>query len=232
MSKLEMFVITHHEADARIPKDRTIIQVEKGNNLVSNCTYGLTGLYEIWKSCKSEYVGIEQEDCLFSDSLNVFKYKMIGVEQVELLLDNYDLLLPQKYYYSNYACLFYEFKKKYASKNIEELEKIIESDYDSYFDAWSEVMHRRKYAYPDMFVCKKEFLDQYCEWLFEVLGKLEASIGEKKDFDGLSLFLFNVWVEQHNDLKIKELKTADIKEPLIKNNFKRFYRFFYWNLCK
>lgn len=66
------------------------------------------------------------------------------------------------------------------------------------------------YCY-NMFISKKEILDGYCEWLFDILFQLEKFVDlnkyddyNKRMFGFLAERLINIWVH-HNHLKVKEM---------------------------
>ena len=91
-----------------------------------------------------------------------------------------------------------------------------------------------------MFVCKKELIDDYCEFLFSVLFKLEPLINlddgrddyQKRLFGFLSERLFNVWINKKGNLKIKELKVATLGDKITYDLRRRIYRFFKWRKAK
>ena len=75
-----------------------------------------------------------------------------------------------------------------------------------------------------MFICKKEVIDEYFEWIFDILGELEKIIDisnydqyQKRIYGFLSERLFNVWLDYKN-LKFKEINVIKIGE----SNWKQF----------
>ena len=62
-----------------------------------------------------------------------------------------------------------------------------------------------------MIIAKKEYFNNYCEWLFDILFELEKKIDlsnydeyNKRIFGFLSERLLNVWLYKNKDLKIKQ----------------------------
>lgn len=251
----ELYIMTHKQVnDKRIPKDRTMMLVgaynkptiagyldDLGQDNISNKNANfceLTGLYAIWKYSTADIVGLEHYRRLFSDGkINLVRYKIISKNNLEKLLNEYDIILPQKHYWPNYSCLYEQYKSEHIASDIEQLENIIYNDFGEYKEAWDIVMHQRQYAYNyNMFVCRKSLIDEYCDFLFNVLFKLEPLIDlndgrddyHKRVFGFLSERLFNVWLVQKNNLKIKELRIATLGDKPVKDFVRRVYRWFYW----
>jgi len=69
-----------------------------------------------------------------------------------------------------------------------------------------------------MFIMKREYLEQYCEWLFKILFELEKR-KENKKYDSfharylgrISELLLDVWINTNN-LKYKEIKVIDMQK--------------------
>ena len=68
----------------------------------------------------------------------------------------------------------------------------------------------------NMFVMKKEWVDKYCTWLFDILSQLEKRIDlrgmdsfQARLFGRVSELLLDVWIEA-NQLKYKEIKYVPI----------------------
>ena len=93
-------------------------------------------------------------------------------------------------------------------------ENVIKDLYPEYLKAY-EKYENSKYSYLcNVIVCKKELLNEYCEWLFNILFELqkrmplESYINDdyrKRMFGFISERLLNVWIIYNsNKLKIKE----------------------------
>ena len=70
----------------------------------------------------------------------------------------------------------------------------------------------------NMFIMKKEILDSYCKWLFDILFELENRIDVSKYdnfharfFGRISELLLDVWINTNN-LKYEEVKVIDIEQ--------------------
>ncbi len=64
----------------------------------------------------------------------------------------------------------------------------------------------------NMFIMKKQPLNEYVSWLFEVLGKVEAKTDvssytpyEQRVYGFLSEVLLDVWLDKHQEYKTQEV---------------------------
>ena len=69
----------------------------------------------------------------------------------------------------------------------------------------------------NMFIMKKELLDEYCTWLFDILFELEKRMGDEKYdtfhsrfYGRISELLLDVWINTNN-LKYEEVKIVDMQ---------------------
>ena len=98
-------------------------------------------------------------------------------------------------------------------------------------------MKRRKFYICNMFIAKKELIDEYCEWLFNILSELDNRIdfSKRDNYNArtpgfLGERLFNVWIEKNN-FRICEKNIFNIELSFflqkIKIVIKRFIGLFY-----
>lgn len=187
-----------------------------GDNIsAKNANYcELTGLYWAWKNLKCDYIGLCHYRRYFScaaSSSDVEKKKMAILHRAdyEKLLKQYDVILPkQRNYFIETVRSQYEHAHNKA--DIAGIEKIITEFYPEYSEAFEKVMGRTKLHIFNMFVMKKENFDEYCQWLFNILFKLEKRIDiknynqyEARVFGFLSERLFNVWLEKKQLITIE-----------------------------
>ncbi|MGN9222837.1 DUF4422 domain-containing protein [Coprococcus comes] len=193
-------------------KDNTGNNISKKN--ASFCE--LTGLYWAWKNLDADFVGLVHYRRHFSmNHKKGFEY-VLAYEELKPYLDKVKVFVPkkQKYYieslYSHYAHTHY-------ASHLDETRIIIEEKYPEYLEAFDRVI---KHTYGFMFnmmIMRKELLEDYCSWLFDILFALEKRIGvsELSTFQGrfygrVSEIIFNVWIDQK--LQIGELKQNEIME--------------------
>ena len=188
----------HPELDLGIQTD------DSGDNIsVLNPMYcELTAQYWAWKNLHNvEYIGLCHYRRYFENEFTE--------DNVESILDGNDVILSSKFYFrSNIltwqfrgftpedATIFYLYLKRRFAANKEKFE--------NYF-------LKQNWIHPaNMFVCKKDVFDKFCEWQFDILDDLKAIIlpspysRERRILGYLaeSLLPFFFYL---NDYKIKEI---------------------------
>ena len=100
---------------------------------------------------------------------------------------------------------------------LDKTKEIIDKKYPEYSKEF-EKLHKRTSAHMfNMFIMKKEKLNEYCTWLFDILFELEKLVDVSKYdsfharfFGRISELLLDVWINT-NKLSYKEIKVIDIE---------------------
>lgn len=245
MTNVKLLVASHKPFDtSNLDRDYYPIlvganqnQVDKGfkykdneneNNISSKNAYysELTALYWAWQNLNYDTLGLEQYRRFLT--ANTIK-QPANSKEIEDLLAKHDLLLPKKRYYiietleSHYANTF-------DIKHLQLAREIIAAVYPDYLKDFDRTMQQRSGYMFNLFIMKKKYINQYAEWLFKILFKMEDQI----DFTQMDAFnqrllgrvselLFNVWL--HHELRLGNIKQSQIKtlkvyyvggEPVIK----------------
>ena len=178
----------------------------------------LTALYWAWKNLENyEYIGLVHYRRYFSGLELDLKSKKIA-SQSELLADLaiYDVIVAKKrnYYIES---VYTHYKNAHFIKDLDISKQIIEQYYPEYMSAFHQVMEGKTLHLFNMFVMSREHFIQYCEWLFDILFKLEKQIDissyndyQKRVFGFLAERLFNVWLVK-NQLKLKERRVVSLE---------------------
>ena len=231
MTNIKILVATHIKY--QMPTDSCYLPIHVGNKGKSNIGYigdntgeniseknpyfcELTGLYWGCKNLKCDYIGLVHYRRHFSNKNFIYRLChnnfdcILNNREAEKLLKRYDVILPKKrnYYietlYSHYAHTHY-------AEHLIETRKIIYEYYRAYINDFDIVMKRTSAHMFNMFIMKKELADDYCEWLFSILNKLEVKIDisqyslfEARLFGRISELLLNVWLE-HKQLEYSEI---------------------------
>ncbi len=180
-----------------------------GDNIAEkNSSYcELTALYWAWKNLDADVIGLcHYRRFLGSPYASVYsrfqkKQKILTEDQINMMLKGYDVILPMKRHYwietreSQYA----------HAHHIEDLrvtEAIIQEQYSSYLPAWKHMLASRSGHICNMFIMRKELLNEYCTWLFDILFEVEKHLdissysdNDKRVFGFLGERLLDVWVE-------------------------------------
>ena len=183
----------------------------------------LTGLYWAWKNLDSDYIGLVHYRRHLTLSKKVpkstqDKFKcVLTLKEVEPLLKDVDIILPTKrnYYIET---LYNHYKHTMYIEPLDETRKIIEEKYPEYLKEFDNLKKRKTAHMFNMFIMKKDILNDYCEWLFDILFELEKRV-DTKDYSAfhnrfygrISELLLDVYIRT-NDLKYKEVKFMDMEQ--------------------
>ena len=237
MKNIKVIIATHKEY--QMPKDKLYLPLHVGaevnkkelgyikDNTKKNISNKnpffceLTGLYWAWKNLDADYIGLVHYRRHLTLSKKIPKDKkeklnqVLTLKQANKLFNKTDIILPKKrnYYIEN---LYNHYKHTMYIEPLDETRKILEEKYPKYLKEFDR-LHKRKSAHMfNMFIMKKEVLDGYCKWLFDILFELEKRIDTKdysdfhKRFYGrVSELLLDVYINTNN-LKYQEVRFMDI----------------------
>lgn len=183
----------------------------------------LTGLYWAWKNLDADYIGLAHYRRHFSFAKKLPKdieakiKKVLSYDEAEEVLKNTNIILPKKrnYFIEN---LYSHYEHTMYIEPLEETKRIIEEKYPEYLNEFNQ-LHKRTSAHVfNMFIMKKEILDKYCTWLFDILFELEKRINPKQydkfhaRYPGrISELLLDVWINT-NRLSYKEINFINIEK--------------------
>lgn len=181
----------------------------------------LTGLYWLWKNLDSEYLGLVHYRRYFYGKhkfyINDKSKNVLSYEEIEKLLQDVDVVLPKK---RNYLIenLYSHYKNTMYVEPLDITGEIIKEKYPEYVKEF-ELLKKRKTAHMfNMFVMKKELVNEYCTWLFDILFELEKRCEHLKYdsfharfYGRVSELLFDVWLNT-KQLNYKEVKVENIEK--------------------
>ena len=238
MSNIKIIVATHKKYQMPIDKMYVPVQVgaegkEKiegytpdntGENISKLNPYfcELTGLYWAWKNLDAQYLGLVHYRRYFTESKKIPKEEdkkfecVLTKEQLEEKLKNVDVILPKKrkYYIEN---LYSHYEHTMYVEPLEKTRKIIQDKYPEYLDEF-DMLHKRTSAHMfNMLIMRKDILNEYCTWLFDILFELQKQIDESKYdsfharfYGRISELLLDVWINK-NQIKYEEIKVIDMQ---------------------
>lgn len=181
---------------------------DQGENISDKNPYfcELTGLYWAWKNLDAEFIGLSHYRRQFTEGKNKKDpfQSILKKETANKLFDEVNIILPRKrnYYIEN---LYDHYAHTLCIETLDETGKILEEKYPEYMAEFNK-LHKRTSAHMfNMFVMKKEYLDQYCTWLFDILFELEKRIDvnqydrfHARFFGRVSELLLDVWINTNN----------------------------------
>lgn len=237
MKNIKVIVATHKEY--KMPKDKLYLPLHVGAKGKQDLGYTkddtkkniseknpffceLTGLYWAWKNLDADYIGLVHYRRHLT--LNKVKTKdqnkkfeqVLTLKQADKLFNKTDIILPSKrnYYIEN---LYNHYKHTMYIEPLDETRKILEEKYPDYLEEFDK-LHKRTSAHMfNMFIMKKEILNEYCTWLFDILFELEKRIDVKqydnfhaRFFGRISELLLDVWINKNN-ISYKEVNVIDME---------------------
>ena len=226
MKNVKIYIATHKVAQFPKCEIYTPIQVgacnkekfakvtdDTGKNISSkNPNYcELTAAYWIWKNDKSDITGLTHYRRYFFKTNTNKLEKVLNKEDIEEILNNYDIIVPEKTCLLKYKNLKEAYYNIHNGEDWEKCKNIVIQKYSDYKEAFEKMEKQRKFYACNMFITSKEKFDEYYKWLFDILFELENEIDitnysnyNKRIYGFLSERLFNVWLNKNN-LKIKEM---------------------------
>jgi len=205
-------------------EDIGFVRDDSGDNISSKnpifCE--LTGLYWCWKNLDYDHLGLVHYRRYFTLKNKRYQKQngqiesVLTSEETESLLSNHRVIVPKKrhYYIEN---IYDHYSHTFTEDHLKLTKQILSDKYPDYLSSWDEVMRSTSAYVFNMFIMDREFVDDYCKWLFDILFELENRVDpsnmtpfEKRYAGRISEILFNVWLLQ----KIKDgsLTKKDIKE--------------------
>lgn len=226
MDGIKLIVATHKKY--KMPKDDIYLPIhvgaygkdsigyirdDSGDNISKkNLNYcELTGLYWAWKNLDSQYLGLMHYRRHYTVKRIGNKWNRILTRcQLEKLLENNSIILPPK---RNYfiETTYSQYAHAHHAIDLDVTRKIIKEKYPEYIVAFDNCMKSTKGHKFNMFIMKKEYINSYCEWLFDILFELENRLdisdysqNDLRVFGFVSERLLDVWLIT-NKLKYKEI---------------------------
>lgn len=181
---------------------------DTGDNISGKNPYycELTGLYWAWKNLDADYLGLVHYRRHFTTKpwfVRLWKGKercILSDHEVHRLLKTTDIILPKK------RCYFIEsvyehYCHTHYPEPLDETREIIMEKYPGMIPAFDHIMNGRTAHMFNVFLMKRELSDEYCEFLFDVLGELEQRVDityynsfQARVYGRISELLLDVWI--------------------------------------
>ena len=186
---------------------------DEGENIsAKNPNYcELTGLYWAWKNLGADALGVAHYRRHFKGARGVATGDELG-----RALEGVDAVLPKKRNYfieTNYS----QYVHAHHAVDLDETRRILSERYAEYLPAYDSSMKRTSGHRFNMFVMRREAVDRYCTWLFDILFELERrldissySVNDARVFGFVSERLLDVWLET-NGIRYAELPVVNLE---------------------
>lgn len=182
-------------------------QHNEGENIADrNESYcELTALYWAWKNLlDAEYIGLSHYRRYFAErSLGGAPNDRIMSEgQYQRILDKHSLIVPKQRHYwieTNWS----QYAHAHHVEDLALARAIIAQKHPAYVQAFDAVMKRTHGHRFNMFVMRRDLLEAYCAWLFDILFELEARLdisaynaNDRRVFGFVGERLLDVWLQR------------------------------------
>ena len=171
----------------------------------------LTCLFWAWKNLDSDYIGLVHYRRHFAGKFSFDKKERILTgTQLASLLEKSPLILPENRNYfieSNYS----QYVHAHHEEDLVVTKAIIAEKYPEYLPAFETVMKRTYGSRFNMFIMRRDLLNDYCTWLFDILFEVEKRLDisnysnyDARVFGFISERLLDVWVikNQYQPLRL------------------------------
>lgn len=228
---VQIIVATHKKY--RMPEDKMYLPLQVGAEGKPDLGYAkdntgenisarnlsfceLTGLYWAWKNLDAEYIGLVHYRRHFRGRGKEPFSSILTYHQLLPMLGRYSIFVPRKRHYY-IESLYSHYRHTHYAEHLDITRAIIAEKYPNDVAGYDRVI-RHTYGYMfNMAIMKREFLDAYCSWLFDILFELDRRIDitglsayQKRFLGRVSEILFNVWLD--GQVKSGRLEKREIKE--------------------
>lgn len=147
----------------------------------------LTGLYYLWKHVDDDIVGLEHYRRYFANEKN----QILSENEIREILKEHDVIVCET------------LLKNVALKQFEESEgkpsrvNLFSIMYNSPSDLAKIIKQRlfiKSLISNNMFICKKELINEYCEYFFDVIKDIKLNDTNKRIIGFLSEYIFGSWL--------------------------------------
>ena len=164
----------------------------------------LTGLYYLWKHVDDDIVGLEHYRRYFFNN----NWKLLEENEIKTLLNDADILCAHAAYskYRPVITWINNNGKRYDFDKFLIFAKIYIGQ--NYIDNCLNILNGDYHCLGNMFICKKELINEYCSFIFDLLDKYYKAelaynrIPPNRIFGYFAEFLFAAWLKMENK-KIK-----------------------------
>lgn len=182
-----------------VDKERELDNINSQNDMYCECV----AMYYLWKHNTDDVVGIEHYRRNFYD---MFTYRLLGKEGIELYLKKYDVIMPYKNKDVVKENLYTDISQHITEEGTKVLLNTIKKLYgEDEYNYYTEYLQNTCKCGFNLFITRKVIFDKYAEWYFTLIKEIEKQIKlPKRSYGYISEFLLYGFLTRMN-LKIKNL---------------------------
>lgn len=229
--RVQIIVATHKKY--RMPEDKMYLPLQVGaegkpdlgyakDNIGENISTHnfsfceLTGLYWAWKNLDAEYIGLVHYRRHFRGKGKERFGGILTYRQLLPMLGRYSIFVPRRRHYY-IESLYSHYRHTHYAEHLDVTREIIAEKYPNDVESYDRIIRHTYGCMFNMAIMKREILNAYCSWLFDILFELDRRIDTtglsayQKRFPGrVSEILFNVWLDKQ--VRSGHLEKKEIKE--------------------
>ncbi len=194
------------------PSDSTMDNIAHLNPLINECT----ALYWIWKNDNNYYVGLNHYRRFFASPIN--REWMIQKWEVFQLLSDNDVIVAERCYFEN-KNIIDQLKEAVDKDAFESSLKCLLKIFDGMGSADRKVLDNflaMNYFFPcQLFIMRRDFLDEYCQWLFPILFSMIDGVYIDPQWDDYSKRIIGFWAERLFTVWMMIKKCRIVELPII-----------------
>lgn len=198
----------------------------------------LTALYWGWKNLKADAVGLVHYRRYFGKKRKLGStaqlQRILTEKELQDLMKSYPVLLPKPRHYvieTNYS----QYVHAHHKADLQITREIIKEHCPEYLPSYDSCMQRRWGHRFNMCVMRKDLLDSYCSWLFDILFELEErldisgySANDQRVFGFVSERLIDCWVHK-NAVPYRELPVIQMEKQNWPAKIANFLKRKFWH---
>ena len=192
---------------------------DEGDNISNKNQYynEMTALYWIWKNGQEEIEGLCHYRRFFYNPFHKGFFKTpLSKHYIKEYLLTSDIIVQLRADYGD-KNLYEQYVDALPEVGLQITRQVIAEEFHEYLNIYDQVLQQNYMFSCNMFICKRELLCQYCEWVFPILFAIEPKLDyegwndfEKRTLGMLSERLFNVWLV-YKELKVKEVPFGEVR---------------------
>ncbi len=171
----------------------------------------LTGLYYLWKHCDDDIVGLEHYRRYFVNGRN----KLLSEKEIRTILETNDIICVN-WNTKWHKPLFSRFgNNEINRKDLMKVLYTICGNNKELFNDYKKILSATQHYQFNMFICKKELINEYCEWMFNIMNEcildFDINTFSKRSIGYITeIVLFPYWIYSKK-LKVKNTQIKYIQ---------------------
>ena len=163
----------------------------------------LTGLYYLWKNCNEDIVGLEHYRRYFVNDND----QLLSENEIRDILKTKDIICTKSWDATGDS-LEYRFHRGWAQGNLDEelkyLKFTIRYLYPNLYEEFISFLNSNTHWQFNMFICKKELINEYGNWVFNILETVYNNCKCKDRSIGFlcEICLFTFFIEHIKKLNV------------------------------